>query len=146
MAQYIDASLGPSERVTYRGTISWAVYLAPVIMMSFGAVWALAGGGLPGLVLVVAGVLAGAGAFIRQATSEFSVTTDRVVVKTGLLSRNTIEIQLAKVESVQVSQDIVGRLLNYGTITVAGTGGTHEPFTLIDDPMAFRKAVLVAQS
>ena len=145
MAQYIDASLGPSERVTYRGTISWAVYLAPVIMMSFGAAWALAGGGLPGLILVVAGVLAGAGAFIRQATSEFAVTTDRVVVKTGLLSRNTIEIQLAKVESVQVSQDIVGRLLNYGTITVAGTGGTHEPFTLIDDPMAFRKAVLVAQ-
>ena len=145
MAQYIDASLGPSERVTCRGTISWAVYLAPVIMMSFGAAWALAGGGLPGLILVVAGVLAGAGAFIRQATSEFAVTTDRVVVKTGLLSRNTIEIQLAKVESVQVSQDIVGRLLNYGTITVAGTGGTHEPFTLIDDPMAFRKAVLVAQ-
>ena len=102
-------------------------------------------GGLPGLVLVVAGVLAGAGAFIRQATSEFAVTTDRVVVKTGLLARNTIEIQLAKVESVQVSQDIVGRLLNYGTITVAGTGGTHEPFTLIDDPMGFRKAVQAAQ-
>ena len=145
MAQYVDASLGPSERVTYRGAISWAVYLAPVIMMSFGAAWALAGGGLPGLVLVVAGVLAGAGAFIRQATSEFAVTTDRVVVKTGLLARNTIEIQLAKVESVQVSQDIVGRLLNYGTITVAGTGGTHEPFTLIDDPMGFRKAVQAAQ-
>lgn len=145
MAQYVDASLGPSERVTYRGATSWAVYLAPVIMMSFGAAWALAGGGLPGLVLVVAGVLAGAGAFIRQATSEFAVTTDRVVVKTGLLARNTIEIQLAKVESVQVSQDIVGRLLNYGTITVAGTGGTHEPFTLIDDPMGFRKAVQAAQ-
>jgi len=146
MAQYVDASLGAEERVTYRASISWVVYLVPVMMMGFGAAWALAGGGLPGLIIAIAGVLAAAGAFIRKATSEFAVTTDRVVVKTGLLSRNTIEIQLSKVESVQVNQDILGRILNYGTITVAGTGGTHEPFTLIDDPMSFRKAVQAAQS
>ncbi|HEY2835610.1 MAG TPA: PH domain-containing protein [Rhizomicrobium sp.] len=145
MAQYVDASLGAEERVTYRAGISWVVYLVPVVMMGFGAAWALVGGGMPGLIIAIAGVLAGAGAFIRKATSEFAVTTDRVVVKTGLLSRNTIEIQLSKVESVQVNQDILGRIFNYGTITVAGTGGTHEPFTLIDDPMSFRKAVQAAQ-
>jgi uncharacterized membrane protein YdbT with pleckstrin-like domain len=146
MAQYVDASLGARERVTYRGAISWAVYLVPVMMLGFGGAWALAGGGLPGLAVAIAGVLSGAGAFVRRATSEFAVTTDRVVVKTGLLSRNTIEIQLSKVESVQVSQDIIGRLLNYGSITVSGTGGTHEPFALIDDPINFRKAVLAAQA
>jgi uncharacterized membrane protein YdbT with pleckstrin-like domain len=145
MAQYVDASLGAEERVTYRAGISWVVYLVPVVMMGFGAAWALAGGGMPGLIVAITGILAGAGAFIRKATSEFAVTTGRVVVKTGLLSRNTIEIQLSKVESVQVNQDILGRIFNYGTITVAGTGGTHEPFTLIDDPMSFRKAVQAAQ-
>lgn len=145
MAQYIDASLNAEERVTYRGGVSWVIYIAPVMMMGFGAAWALTGGGLPGLGVAMAGLLSGMGAFVRQTTSEFAVTTDRVVVKTGLLTRNTIEIQLAKVESVQVQQDLLGRLLNYGTITVSGTGGTHEPFSLIDDPMNFRKAVQAAQ-
>ena len=146
MAPYVDASLGPDERVVYRGGVSWVVYLAPVIMMGFGAAWALSGGGVPGLILVLAGVLAGAGAFIRQATSEFAVTTARVVAKTGLITRSTIEIALSKVESVEVKQDILGRLLNYGSITVSGTGGTHEPFTMIDDPIGFRRAVQQAQS
>ena len=146
MSAYIDASLNPQERVTYRGGLSWAVYLMPVMMFAFGAGWALSGGGLPGLILAVAGVLGGAGAYIRQVTSEFAVTTNRVVVKTGLLTRNTIEIQLSKVESVQVQQDLLGRLLNYGTITVSGTGGTHEPFALIDDPINFRRAVQQAQA
>ena len=146
MSQYVDASLGPQERVTYRGAVSWAIFLVPVMMFGFGAAWALEGGGQTGLVLVVAGVLTGAAAYIRKATSEFAVTTDRVVVKSGLIARNTIEIQLSKVESVQVNQDLWGRLFNFGTITVAGTGGTHEPFTLIDDPMSFRRAVQAAQA
>jgi uncharacterized membrane protein YdbT with pleckstrin-like domain len=146
MAPYVDASLGPDEHVVYRGGVSWVVYLAPVIMMGFGGAWALSGGGVPGLILVLAGVLAGAGAFIRQATSEFAVTTARVVAKTGLLTRSTVEIALSKVESVEVRQDILGRLLNYGSITVSGTGGTREPFTLIDDPVGFRRAVQQAQS
>ena len=146
MPAYIDASLGDGERVLYRAGVSWVVYLAPVMMATFGAVWAVTGGGVPGLALVVAGVLSGAGAFIRQATSEFAVTTGRVVVKTGLFSRSSIEIQLAKLESVEVKQDILGRLLNYGTVTVSGTGGTHEPFAMIDDPMGFRRAIQQAQA
>jgi len=146
MALYVDASLGPDERVLYRSGVSWVVYLAPVIMMGFGAAWALSGGGVPGLILVLAGILAGAGAFIRQASSEFAVTTARVVAKKGLITRSTIEIALSKVESVEVRQDLLGRLLNYGSIIVSGTGGTHEPFTMIDDPIGFRRAVQQAQS
>jgi len=146
MPAYVDDSLGESERVLYRGRVSWVVYLAPVMMFAFGAAWALAGGGVPGLILAVAGALSGAAAFIRQATSEFAVTTGRVVVKTGLFARNSIEIRLSKLESVEVQQDILGRLLNYGSVLVSGTGGTHEPFAMIDDPMAFRRAIHQAQA
>jgi len=83
--------------------------------------------------------------YIRQRTSEFAVTDKRVIIKLGWLSRRTIEINMSRVESVQVDQDIFGRFLNYGTITVIGTGGTKEPFTLIDDPLAFRRAVQAEQ-
>jgi uncharacterized membrane protein YdbT with pleckstrin-like domain len=60
-----------------------------------------------------------------------------VIVKTGLLARRTIEINIARVESVEVEQDIFGRLFNYGAITVIGTGGTKEPFTMIENPQDF---------
>ena len=139
MASYVDSNLNPGEQVVYRGTVHWIIYLPPVLMVCFG---------IPlidinerfAVILAAAGLIAGA-AYIRQTTSEFAVTNHRVIVKTGLLARRTIEINIARVESVQVDQDIFGRLLNYGAITVIGTGGTKEPFTMIDNPQQFRRMV-----
>lgn len=140
MASYVDSNLNPGEHVVYRGTVHWIVYLPPVVMVCFGA--PLIGmAERIGLVLTVAGLLAGAAAWIRQTTSEFAVTNRRVIVKTGLLARRTIEINISRVESVGVDQDIFGRIFNYGAITVIGTGGTKEPFTMIDNPQQFRRMV-----
>jgi uncharacterized membrane protein YdbT with pleckstrin-like domain len=144
MAGYVDSNLNPGERVVYRGSVHWIVYLAPVLMLGFGI--PLIGTGMRyGLPLAGLGLLAGVVAWVRQTTSEFAVTTTRVIVKTGLISRRTIEINIARIESVQVDQDIFGRLLNYGSITVIGTGGTKEPFSLIDDPQQFRRMVQAEQ-
>jgi len=60
-------------------------------------------------------------------------------IKVGLISRHTLEMNLNKIESVNVNQGILGRLLGYGTIIVVGTGGTKEPFDSISDPLRFRK-------
>ncbi len=144
MAGYVDSNLNPGERVVYRGAVHWIVYLAPVLMLGFGI--PLIGTGLRyGLPLAGLGLLAGVVAWIRQTTREYAVTTNRVIVKTGLLSRRTIEINISRVESVGVDQDIFGRLLNYGSITVIGTGGTKEPFSLIDNPQQFRRMVQAEQ-
>lgn len=140
MASYVDSNLNPGEHVVYRGTVHWIVFLPPVVMVCFG-VPLIGMVERIGLVLTVAGLLAGAAAWIRQTTSEFAVTNRRVIVKTGLLARRTIEINIARVESVGVDQDIFGRLFNYGSITVIGTGGTKEPFTMIDNPQQFRRMV-----
>jgi uncharacterized membrane protein YdbT with pleckstrin-like domain len=144
MASYVDSNLNPGEHVVYRGTVHWIVYLVPVLLLGFG---------IPligmetrfGVALVGAGLLAGVIAWIRQTSSEFAVTNRRVIVKTGLLSRRTIEINISRVESVGVDQDIFGRIFNYGSITVIGTGGTREPFTLIDNPQQFRRMVQAEQ-
>jgi uncharacterized membrane protein YdbT with pleckstrin-like domain len=140
MENYVERNLAPGEHILYKGQVHWVVYLAPVLILCFGVPW-LSIGGKSGIVIVAAGLIAGAAAYIRQATSEFAITDKRVIFKSGLFSRKTIEINRARVESVEVDQDIVGRLLNYGTVTVAGTGGTREPFTLIDNPLEFRRMV-----
>jgi uncharacterized membrane protein YdbT with pleckstrin-like domain len=141
MTSYVDSNLTPGERVIYRGAVHWIIYLVPVMMLAFGAAWGAAGGGRNGLILAAVGAVACLAAWIRQTSSEFAVTSNRVIVKTGFISRKTIEINLSRVESVQVEQDLFGRLLNYGTMTVIGTGGTREPFTMIDNPAGFRHAV-----
>lgn len=72
-------------------------------------------------------------------TDEFAITNKRVIVKTGLIRRRTVELNLAKIESVNVNQSILGRILGFGSIQIVGTGGTRESFTNIRKPLTFRK-------
>jgi uncharacterized membrane protein YdbT with pleckstrin-like domain len=72
--------------------------------------------------------------------SEFVITNRRIIIKTGFIARETFEMNLSKIESVNVDQSFMGRILNYGSITIIGSGGTRESFHRISRPMAFRKA------
>ena len=146
MASYVENSLIAGEEVVYTTRIHPIVFLSPALFILAGI--GLGAFGIPqaGVLVLGFGVLMLVGAWIRQWASEFAVTNRRVIVKVGFISRRTIEINLSKVESVEVNQDIFARLFNYGTILVIGTGGTKEPFDLINDPLAFRRAVQSQQS
>jgi uncharacterized membrane protein YdbT with pleckstrin-like domain len=123
---YVDSNLMKGETVIYSGHLHWIVFFWPAVLFFL-------------IVPLVA-------AMIRNATSEFAVTNRRVIVKVGLINRTTLELNLAKVESIGVDQSLLGRMLNYGTIVVVGTGGTREPFYDIAAPMDFRRAVNEAAS
>ena len=118
---YVDSTLLADERVTYRAYLHWSIFLS----------WS-------GLLTL------GLAPLIRRKTSEFAVTNRRVIIKTGFISRHTLELNLIKVESVAVEQSLFGRMFNSGTITIIGTGGTRESFSRIQDPLGFRRAVQVA--
>ncbi|HET8921632.1 MAG TPA: PH domain-containing protein [Candidatus Acidoferrum sp.] len=90
--------------------------------------------------IVAAAILFGIGLLKRKAT-EMAVTNKRVIVKTGVAERRTIELLLSRIESIAVDEPAVGRLLGYGTVTVRGTGGTPEVFGKIQDPLQFRERV-----
>ncbi|HNQ94120.1 MAG TPA: PH domain-containing protein [Anaerolineales bacterium] len=85
------------------------------------------------------------GAIIRTMislfTTEFAVTNRRVIAKTGLIKRRSLELFLEKVESINIRQDLMGRIFNFGIVTVTGTGGTKESFRGIVDPLAIRKKI-----
>ena len=94
-----------------------------------------------GVALLVCGVVAILMGMVRRHATEIAVTNRRVVIKTGLVSRRTIEMLLNKVESIEVSEPAYGRMLGYGTIVVIGTGGTPEPFQKVAHPLEFRSQV-----
>ena len=90
--------------------------------------------------LLVAAVFFGIGLVRRNAT-EMAVTNRRVIVKTGLVDRRTIELLLQRIESIAVEEPALGRVLGYGTVIVRGTGGTPEVFRQIARPLEFREQV-----
>ncbi len=90
--------------------------------------------------LVVAASFFGVGLVRRNAT-EMAVTNKRVIVKSGLADRRTIELLLPRIESIAVEEPALGRLLGYGTVVVRGTGGTPEVFRQIARPLEFREQV-----
>lgn len=77
---------------------------------------------------------------IERWSSEFVITNRRIIIKTGFISRKTFEMNLSKIESVNVDQTFMGRIFGYGSMTIIGTGGTRESFQNISRPLEFRKA------
>jgi hypothetical protein len=93
-------------------------------------------------VLLIIGLILAVGAACRRAAAEFAVTNKRVVVKTGLIRNHSSETLLRQVEGITVDQGIFGRIFNYGTIIIEGTGTDKVPYPQIADPMGFRLSVL----
>ena len=132
MASYIDQVLINDEQVIYRARLSkWSLW--PQIL--FGALL---------LPLFGAGVLLWLWAWILYATTELAITNKRVIAKTGMIERRTTEMFLEKIESIQVDQSILGRLFNFGSVVISGTGVHSAPFKNISDPLALRKSFMMA--
>jgi uncharacterized membrane protein YdbT with pleckstrin-like domain len=146
VGNYVERNLIAGEQVVYETRIHPIIFLSPGAVILLGIGLGVADIPSAGLVILGFGVLMLIAAWIRQWSGEFAVTNKRVIVKVGFISRRTIEINMSKVESIEVNQDIIARLFNYGTIMVIGTGGTKEPFDLIDNPLAFRRAVQSQQA
>lgn len=79
--------------------------------------------------------------FLRLKTSEFAITNLRIILKVGILSTKTLEILLKKVETISIHQGIWGRIFNFGTVRISGTGGGISAFTFIRNPNEFRENV-----
>jgi len=149
-ASYIDENLMTGEFVAGTAVLHWVVYFQIIPACFLALVLAILLVELNDdhfpifmfiLVLTFTVGLAALDAFIKKKTSEFAVTNKRVLMKYGFIRRCSVEIVLGKIESIKVDQDILGRILDYGTIIVCGTGGTKDPFHKITSPLAFRQAI-----
>ncbi len=147
---YVQRVLQPGETLVYATRLHWLIYVRAGVLLIVALVFAVLAEtrtDLPLPFLTVAGailvlaVLDGLAAALRRATTELAVTDHRVIYKRGIIGRYTIEMARSKVESVDVLQSLPGRMLNYGTVLVRGTGGSLEPFRNVEDPLRFRSAI-----
>ena len=140
---YIDKNLMHGEQIIHRSKLHWIVFLGPIIFAFIGFILFTGGKELVliGVFLLLVAIIWMISAFISFKTSEFGISNKRVLIKIGFIRRNSLETLLTKVEGIQVDQGILGRILNYGSIIIKGTGGTSNPFYKIEAPMEFRKKV-----
>lgn len=137
--------LQPGETLRHVSRIHWIIYLRGILLLLVGAVmlvwlettWA----DVLALAIVGLGIILVGLAWLRRSTTEVAVSNRRIIYKRGIISRHTIEMNLAKVESVDVDQSVLGRILGYGTIRVRGTGSGIEALRRIDTPIKFRNCI-----
>jgi uncharacterized membrane protein YdbT with pleckstrin-like domain len=146
---YVERHLLPDEAVLYKTRLHWVLFFKPAVVMVAGLVLAIALWRVaePPWLWLVGAAVAAVGLlwllvhYVELMTSEFAVTTSRLIFKVGLIARYTTELLLGKVESIGVHQSLAGRVLRYGDLTVIGTGGTREVFRRVRDPIGFRNQV-----
>jgi len=140
---YVKHVLQPGETIRYQGSVHWILYLPAIILGVVGV--ASSAFGPPGWVVaaicfLAALILALRAWFIRWMT-EIVVTDRRVIYARGFIQRHTVEVHMDKIESVDVDQTMLGRIFDYGNVTIRGTGTTLEPLRDVDRPIAFRNEV-----
>ena len=152
MGRYIDDILQPGEKVLYSTNAHWIFYLPSIAAWivalflfllsrqttteSIVLLW-LAASAVVALVALYWTLTA----WFHRWTTETDVTNMRVVHKTGFIKRRTFEMSLDKVESVDVNQSILGRIFNYGNVTVRGVGEGSETIDTIASPLEFRNHI-----
>jgi uncharacterized membrane protein YdbT with pleckstrin-like domain len=143
---YIEKNLMPGETVLYRARLHWVVFLWPVIWFTAAVIFFSHGSGynaaaVAGYLLAVVAVAKAIESLIRFSTSEFGVTDYRVIAKVGFIRRSSIEIFMSKIEAIQINQDVLGRILGYGSILISGTGGIRDPLHDISNPLELKRRI-----
>jgi uncharacterized membrane protein YdbT with pleckstrin-like domain len=142
---YVDDHLLPGERVVYRAHIHKLSFVGPLLLAILLIIsgYALIASTAPivSILLFAVALIPLLYAYILYKSSEFAVTDKRVIIKVGFIQRRTVETMLSKVEGIEVHQGILGRMMDFGTIVISGTGGTKESFRNIAAPLEFRRQV-----
>lgn len=140
---YVEKSLIPDEKVIMKGKLHWVTFARVAVTFLIGVLLLFNDSYvcLGGLFLVLA-VLQMINAIIQYTQTEFALTNKRIIAKTGgLIRRNSLELLLTKVESIDVRQGILARIFGYGDIVVTGSGGTKERIPFIANAMEMRRQI-----
>jgi uncharacterized membrane protein YdbT with pleckstrin-like domain len=149
---YVNSVLQPGETVRFHSRLHWIVYIPGLLLLIPAAAAGIGGNYVPndelryvcwavGVLFLLFAILHLFGEWLRRMSTEIAVTDRRVIYKCGLVRRYTVEINNDKIESVDVDQSVMGRILDFGTVVIRGTGSAVEPIRNISDPLHFRSFI-----
>ena len=137
---YLNSTLGKDEQILRIAELHWMNYVFPifliilsllVLLISFVPIGGVGAVLIFGLILLFFGIII----LLDRIKREFVITNKRIIAKTGIIAVRTNELRLPKVESVNLSQSILGRILCYSDLVFTGTGTALVLFARITDPV-----------
>lgn len=138
---YVQSVITPGETVIASAKTHWFIYVGPAFWLVLSLILMAAVPPL-GAILLILSIVLFIRAWLYRLSTELAVTSKRVIAKFGFIRRNTVELRHDKVESLHVKQGIIGRIFDFGSIVVTGSGGTNAPIPYISNPLQFRSAAL----
>ena len=141
MTNYTEKNLMRGEKFLYSANIHWSIFIKGTVMLLIGIILYSSAGPIYqfiGKIILALAAIRLLNDVIVKFTSEFAITSKRVIAKFGFIRRVTSELNHNSVESLNIDQGILGRMLDYGTITINGTGGHSTPIPNISGPLQFR--------
>ena len=150
---YYEKVIQPGETILYNKKIHWIVYLPAILLFIAGVLIGVAVGAHINdgarYFFSLGGFFIGASLFfmvrawIMRMATEIVVTDKRIILKMGFIQRNTMEMNMDKVETVDVAQSILGRIMDYGTVIIRGVGSSYEPLKNVTSPLELRNVIVV---
>lgn len=143
---YIQKNLQSGEEIKYVAKLHFFLFVQPIILLLIGAFLASSPKEISamthyaGLLILFFGIVSLLSRILIKVGSSYAVTNKRVVLKTGVISRRAVDLVLAKCEGLHIKQSVLGRIFNFGTITVT-TGGVSSSYPYIANPMAFKREI-----
>lgn len=143
MSNYVEQNLMPNEQIIAVGKVHWHIYITGALLIFIGLIF-VSSTEVLGWPMLIVGIFLLIRAWLTVISTELAVTNKRVIAKFGFIRRSTIELLHDKVESFHVDQGVAGRIFNYGTLVVNGTGGIRTPIPSVAAPLDFRRQALIA--
>jgi uncharacterized membrane protein YdbT with pleckstrin-like domain len=138
---YVSDSLQANEQVIVKGKIHWIIFVLPALLLLLGVLfYSSESMRIVGIIFLVLGVFYAVKRLIIFLTQEFAATNQRLIGKSGVIARDSLDIRLKKVESIQLKQGIVGRIFNFGTLVVNGAG-SKRGFPYLSQIKEFRSQI-----
>ncbi len=151
---YIEKNLNPNEIIVHRSKLHWFIFMKPIFVWAVAILLLLLSRsegleqdqgelfmGFGVMMVIFIAIPYSISIVITFLTSEFAVTNKRVIAKIGFIRRASLETLLQKIEGIEVDQGILGRIFDFGSISVRGVGGGNKPIKTIAEPMALRRAI-----
>jgi uncharacterized membrane protein YdbT with pleckstrin-like domain len=146
---YIEKDLMTGERIVYTGKLHWFVFKSAIIWSLIALILFILSRqnhqfNIIAVIVTLWACYEIAKALIVRSSTELAVTNKRIIFKQGLISRDTMELNHGKIESIREEQGVLDRMFNCGTLVIEGTGGGKEYLRNIDAPLTFKKQAQTA--
>lgn len=140
----IEKNLLSDEQILYRTKKHYIIFFTPVVLFIASFFFFFNPNpliGKVGFLPLLAAVLTGINQYLIYLSSDFVLTTRRILMQEGFFYKHTNEMRLATIANINVNQSLLGQALNYGTVIVHAFGGDPDPFTEIASPNEFQRQV-----